>query len=98
MIHIYKKGGVRGTTEENAHTIEAINDGDFEAKHKQGWRLTLDEALAVEKEQSADANGDGTITLDEAKAYAADHNIDIEGIHHKTVIKMVKDHMNLKAE
>jgi len=94
MIHIFKKGGNRTTDKGQEYSIEAINEELADEKKAEGWSLTLEEALATE---SADTNGDGAITLEEAKAYAAANDIDIEGIHHKTVIKMVKDHMSIKA-
>jgi hypothetical protein len=95
MIHIYKKGGNRTDTNGNKYEIEAINEGDYEARSKQGWHKTLEQALCS---VGADANEDGEISLDEAKAYAKANDIDIDGIHHKTVIRMVKDHIKVKAD
>lgn len=44
--------------------------------------------------ESSDNDGDGDLDYDEAKAYAAKHGVDIEGLHWKKAVKKVQEHIN----
>lgn len=106
MIHVFKKGGERGTPP-NDYSIDCINEDESSKFLTDGWHLSLDEALLddvepeqveqveqVEQETVADANGDGKLSIDEARAYLDSVGVGYEeGLHWKKVVAMAEQHM-----
>lgn len=95
MIHVFKRGGVRGA-EPDTYSIECINEEQLSIYQQDGWHQSLDDALAVEVKPasaSADANGDGKLSADEAKAYLDSIGVDYSGLHWKKVVALAEQHM-----
>ena len=124
MIHVFKKGGERGTPP-NDYSIECINEDAADEYIAEGWFLSLDEALSVSEDESgehhsdhdgdadgdereqqveqveqveqvsvADANGDGKLSIDEARAYLDGAGVTYEeGTHWKKVVALAEQHM-----
>lgn len=66
--------------------FKTFNSDEIEQALKDGWfESPLD---------FADKNGDGEIDIEEARAYAEENDLDVEGLHWKKVIKAVQEHMN----
>lgn len=94
MIHVFKKGGERGVPPNN-YSIECINEDAADEYIADGWYLSLDEALAVTAQSNtADADGDGKLSHEEAKAYLAEAGVEYEdGLHWKKVVALAEQHM-----
>ena len=107
MIHVFKKGGERGTPP-NDYSIECINEGDSIKFLADGWHLSLDDALLddadpdpepeqpeqPEQETVADTDGDGKLSIDEARAYLDSAGVQYEdGLHWKKVVALAEQHM-----
>ncbi len=124
MIHVFKKGGERGTPP-NDYSIECINEDESAGYLADGWFLSLDEALSVpadesdyydsghdsdhddgdefygveqveqvEQENVADTNGDGKLSIKEARAYLESVGVTYEeGLHWKKVVALAEQHM-----
>lgn len=94
MIHVFKKGGGRGKAPDNYH-IQCVNEDRASEYLADGWFLTLPDALgASTPAQSADADGDGKLSHEEAKAYLAEAGVEYEdGLHWKKVVALAEQHM-----
>lgn len=94
MIHIFKKGGERGEYPDN-YSIECINEGESSKFLADGWFLTLPDAIGyLSPAQSADIDGDGKLSHEEAKAYLAEAGVEYEeGLHWKKVVALADQHM-----
>ena len=95
MIHVFKKGGERGNAPDN-YSIQCINEDESSKFLADGWFLTLPDAIgASAPAQSADADGDGKLSHEEAKAYLAEAGVEYEeGLHWKKVVALAEQHMN----
>ena len=92
MIHVFKKGGERGTPP-NDYSIECINDDAADEYIADGWFMSLDEALSAGLGQD-DSNGDGKLSVDEARAYLESVGVSYEeGLHWKKVVALAEQHM-----
>jgi hypothetical protein len=94
MVFVYKCGGdweLSGVP----YTVDFVGISESKKMLKNGWHLSLDEALAVtEKSHMADADGDGKLSHEEAKAYLAEAGVEYEdGLHWKKVVAMAEQHM-----
>lgn len=94
MIHVFKKGGERGVPPSD-YSIECINEDEDAKFLADGWRLSIDEALAVTAQSHiADTDGDGKLSHEEAKAYLAEAGVEYEeGLHWKKVVALAEQHM-----
>jgi len=94
MIHVFKKGGERGVPPNN-YSIECINEDEDAKFLADGWFLTLPDALGASSHaQSADTDGDGKLSHEEAKVYLAEAGVEYEeGLHWKKVVALAEQHM-----
>lgn len=94
MIHVFKKGGERGKTPDN-YSIQCVSEDRLGEYLADGWFLTLPDAIgASSTAQSADVDGDGKLSHEEAKAYLADAGVGYEeGLHWKKVVALAEQHM-----
>lgn len=92
MIHVFKKGGNYGAPP-NDYSIECINEDAADEYIADGWFLSLDEALSAGLNQ-ADTDGDGKMSIDEARAYLESVGVTYEeGLHWKKVVALAEQHM-----
>lgn len=92
MIHVFKKGGERGNPP-NDYSIECINEDAADKYIADGWFLSLDEALSAGLSQ-VDTDGDGKLSIDEARAYLESVGVTYEdGLHWKKVVALAEQHM-----
>lgn len=68
--------------------FKSFYSDEVEQALKDGWFMSPIDF------ESSDNDGDGELDYDEAKAYAAENNIDIKGMHWKKAVKLVQDHIN----
>jgi len=94
MIHVFKKGGERGKDPDN-YSIQCVSEDHLGEYLADGWFLTLPDALGVSTPaQSTDADGDGKLSHEEAKAYLAAAGVEYEeGMHWKKVVSLAEQHM-----
>lgn len=94
MIHVFKKGGERGKTPDN-YSIQCVSEDRLGEYLAGGWFLTLPDALGASTHaQSADSDGDGKLSHEEAKAYLAEAGVEYEeGLHWKKVVALAEQHM-----
>lgn len=94
MIHVFKKGGGRGKAPDN-YSIKCVSEDRLGEYLADGWFLTLPDALgASTPAQSADADGDGKLSHEEAKAYLGSVGVEYgEGLHWKKVVALAEQHM-----
>lgn len=94
MIHVFKKGGERGNAPDN-YSIQCVSEDRLGEYLADGWFLTLPDAIgAYTPAQSADADGDGKLSHEEAKAYLAETGVEYkEGLHWKKVVALAEQHM-----
>lgn len=94
MIHVFKKGGERGKAPYN-YSIQCVSEDRLGEYLANGWHLTLPDALgASAPAQPADADGDGKLSHEEAKAYLAEAGVEYEeGLHWKKVVALAEQHM-----
>lgn len=70
-----------------------FDDARVDAALADGW---VRNPLDLEQKQVADANGDGQLSADEAKAYLDSIGVSYDGMHWKAIVKLAKEHQ--KAE
>lgn len=94
MIHVFKKGGERGKAPDN-YSIQCASEDRLGEYLANGWHLTMLDALgASAPAHSADADGDGKLSHEEAKAYLAGAGVECEdGLHWKKVVALAEQHM-----
>lgn len=94
MIHVFKKGGERGKAPDN-YSIQCASEDRLGEYLADGWFLTLPDALGASvPAQPADADGDGKLSHEEAKAYLAEAGVEYEdGLHWKKVVALAEQHM-----
>lgn len=91
MIHVFKSGGNYGTPP-NDYSIECINEDESAGYLADGWSPSLDEALSAGLNQ-ADTDGDGKMSIDEARAYLESVGVTYEeGLHWKKVVALAEQH------
>lgn len=94
MVFVYKKGGdwvIDGVP----YTVEFVGINESKKMLKNGWHLTLPDALGASAHaQSADTDGDGKLSHEEAKSYLAEAGVEYEeGLHWKKVVALAEQHM-----
>lgn len=74
-----------------------FDDSQVEAALVDGWvenPLDLKDSEQAEQEILADTDGNGKLSLDEAKAYLAANGVEYEeGLHWKKVVALAEQHM-----
>lgn len=71
-----------------------FDDAKVDAALAAGW---VRNPLELEQKKTADANGDGQLSADEAKAYLDSIGVGYDGMHWKAIVKLAKEHQ-LKGE
>ena len=66
-----------------------FDDAQVDAALAAGWVLN---PLELEQKQTADTNGDGQLSTDEAKAYLDSIGVSYDGMHWKAIVKLAKEH------
>ena len=66
-----------------------FDDAQVEAALADGWVMN---PLDLTHEKSADTNGDGQLSADEAKTYLDSIGVSHEGMHWKAIVKLAKEH------
>lgn len=94
MVFVYRSGG-DWALDGAPYTIEFVGINESKKMLKDGWFLTLTDALgASAPAHSADADGDGKLSHEEAKAYLAEAGVECEeGLHWKKVVALAEQHM-----
>lgn len=85
----------RAGTQENVWGYDVdllvVEDGDLDDAVADGWVRSPE--LTVATYNDADINGDGELSLDEAKAYLDSTGEDYSGLHWKKVVALAKEKM-----
>lgn len=72
-----------------------FEDSQVDAALADGWvKNPLELKQQDEIQQSADTNGDGKLSAEEAKAYLDSIGVDYSGLHWKRVVALAEQHMN----
>ena len=72
-----------------------FDDSQVDAALADGWvKNPLELKQQDEIQQSADTNGDGKLSAEEAKAYLDSIGVDYSGLHWKKVVALAEQHMN----
>lgn len=69
-------------------------DEQVDAMLAAGW---VRNPLELEQKKTADTNGDGQLSADEAKSYLDSIGVSYDGMHWKAIVKLAKEHQ-LKGE
>ena len=76
-----------------------FEDSQVDAALADGWVKTpLELKQQDERGQPADANGDGKLSAEEAKAYLDSIGVDYSGLHWKKVVAMAEQHQSKGQE
>lgn len=94
MVFVYRSGG-DWDLDGVPYTVEFVGINESKKMLKDGWFLTLPDALgASTPAQPADVDGDGKLSHEEAKAYLAEAGVEYEdGLHWKKVVALAEQHM-----
>lgn len=65
-----------------------VEPEDVESSLKSGWVTSPELTVS-----NADSNGDGKLSVDEAKAYLDDAGIEYDGLHWKKIVALATEHM-----
>ena len=87
---LYKAGGRELIWGIKCETM-VFPDEQVDAMLAAGW---VRNPLELEHQQPADANGDGKLSSEEAKAYLDSIGVDYSGLHWKKVVALAEQHMN----
>ena len=73
---------------------DEFEDSQVDSALADGWVKTpLELKQQDERGQSADTNGDGKLSAEEAKAYLDSIVVDYSGLHWKKVVALAEQHM-----
>lgn len=71
-----------------------FDDSQVDAALADGWVSNpLELKQQGDNQQSADTNGDGKLSAEEAKAYLDSIGVDYSGLHWKKVVALAEQHM-----
>lgn len=92
MRTLYKPGN-RGEAWGIKFDFAVFDDAQVDAALADGWvKSPLDLNQKDEQKQSADTNGDGKLSVEEAKAYLDSISVDYAGLHWKKVVSLAELH------
>lgn len=76
-----------------------FDDSQVDAALADGWvKNPLELKQQDEIQQSADTNGDGKLSAEEAKAYLDSIGVDYSGLHWKKVVALAEQHQSKDQE
>lgn len=76
-----------------------FEDSQVDAALADGWvKNPLELKQQDEIQQSADTNGDGKLSAEEAKAYLDSIGVDYSGLHWKKVVVLAEQHQSKEQE
>ena len=76
-----------------------FDDSQVDAALADGWvKNPLELKQQGDHQQPADANGDGKLSAEEAKAYLDSIGVDYSGLHWKKVVALAEQHQSKERE
>lgn len=94
MRTLYKPGN-RGEAWGIKFDFAVFDDAQVDAALADGWvKNPLELEQKDEQKQPADTNGDGKLSIDEAKEYLDSIGVDYSGLHWKKVVALAQEKLN----